>query len=238
MGRSLTGTVIITGGNGQLGSEIATAIAKTHPFAHILLAARNIKGVDVRNLITKIQLIGPRSIEVIRLDLNDLGSVSDFAQSTVERVRRNDIPPVVDLIHSAAIASYTVDEPTPDGYDPVYQTNCVAPFYLTIGLLEAFRAGDGTPDGGAKVINIGCSAVSCGRLDYFDREGRDDRRPGMPMSAKEGTVRYGSSKLLISVALYALRRSLASVSLTRWWFRSQPHAHTCTHAMLTTTLDG
>jgi hypothetical protein len=34
------------------------------------------------------------------------------------------------------------------------------------------------------------------------------------MSAKEGNVRYGSSKLLISVALYALRRSLASVSLT------------------------
>ena len=215
MGRSLTGTVIITGGNGQLGSEIAIAIAKTQPFAHILLTARDIRRADIRNLISKVQLIGPRSIEVIGLDLNDLRSVSDFAQSTVERVRRNEIPPVVDLIHSAAIASYTVDEPTLDGYDPVYQTNCVAPFFLTIGLLEAFRAGDGTPDGGAKVISMGCSAVSYGRLDYFDREGRDDRRPGTPMSAKEGNIRYGSSKLLISVALYALRRSLTSVSPTR-----------------------
>jgi mannan polymerase II complex ANP1 subunit len=215
MGRSLTGTVIITGGNGQLGSEIAVAIAKTQPFAHILLTARDIKGADVRNLIAKVRLIGPRSIEVISLDLNDLRSVTDFAQRTVERVRRNEIPPVVDLIHSAAIASYIVDELTIDGYDSVYQTNCVAPFFLTIGLLESFRAGDGTPDGGAKVINIGCSAVSYGRLDYFDSDqGRDDRRPGTPMSAKEGNVRYGSSKLLISVALYALRRSLASVSLT------------------------
>jgi mannan polymerase II complex ANP1 subunit len=216
MGRSLTGTVIITGGNGQLGSEIAVAIAKTQPFAHILLTARDIKGADVRNLIAKVRLVGPRSIEAINLDLNDLRSVTDFAQSTVERVRRNEIPPVVNLIHSAAIASYIVDELTIDGYDSVYQTNCVAPFFLTIGLLESFRAGDGTPDGGAKVINIGCSAVSYGRLDYFDSDqGRDDRRPGTPMSAKEGNVRYGSSKLLISVAFYALRRSLASVSLTR-----------------------
>lgn len=234
MGRSLTGTVIITGGNGQLGSEIAIAIAKTQPFAHILLTARDIKRADIRNLIFKIRLIGPRSIEVIGLDLNDLRSVSDFAQSTVERVRRNEIPPVVDLIHSAAIASYTVDEPTLDGFDPVYQTNCVAPFFLTIGLLEAFRAGDGTPDGGAKVINIGCSAVSYGRLDYFDREGRDDRRPGTPMSAKEGNIRYGSSKLLISVALYALRRSLTSVSPIGSYFRSQPH-HLLT---MLTPLDG
>jgi len=216
MGRSLIGTVIITGGNGQLGSEIAVAIAKTQPFAHILLTARDIKGVDVRNLIARVRLIGPRSIEVVSLDLNDLSSVTDFAQSTVERVRSCEIPPVVDLIHSAAVASYTVDRLTLDGYDPVYQTNCVAPFFLTVGLLESFRAGDGRPDGGAKVINIGCSAVSYGKLDYFDHDqGRDNRRPGTPMSAREGNLRYGSSKLLASVALYALRRSLTSVSLTR-----------------------
>lgn len=215
MGRSLTGTVIITGGNGLLGSEIAVAIAKKQPFAHLLLTARDIIGEDVRNLIMRIRHIGPRSIEVISLDLTDLRSVTDFAQSTVERVRNSKIPPVVDLIHSAAIASYTVDELTIDGYDPVYQTNCVAPFFLTVGLLEAFRAEDGTADGGAKVINIGCSAASNGRLDYFDcSHGGHDRPPGTSMSAKEGNIRYRSSKLLASVVLYALRRSLASVSLT------------------------
>lgn len=200
MGRPLTGTVIITGGNGLLGSEIAIAIAKRQPFAHLLLTARDVKGQDVHDLIARIQLVGPRSVEVLHLDLTDLRSVTDFTHSTVDRVRNNEIPPVVDLIHSAAIASYTVDEPTIDGYDPVYQTNCLAPFFLTVGLLEAFR------DGGAKVINIGCSAVSHGRLDYFD----GGRRRTL-MSAKEGHSRYGSSKLLASVALYALRRSLVSV---------------------------
>ncbi|KAJ6099099.1 hypothetical protein N7467_000634 [Penicillium canescens] len=210
MGTPLTGTVIITGGNGLLGSEIAIEIAKKQPFVHLLLTARDIRTDDVRDLIGKIRLIGPRSIEVLTLDLTDLKSVASFAKSTVDRVRFKDIPPVTSLIHSAVATSYVVDDLTSDGYDPVYQTNCLSPFLLTIGLLEAFRAGDGTPKGGAKVINIGCSAAtSCGRLDYFDRDhGRHDRQPGTSLSAKEGNIRFGSSKLIASVALYALRRSL------------------------------
>lgn len=213
MGRSLTGTVIITRGNGSLGSEIAVAIAKTQPFTHLLLTARHPKRQDARDLISRIRQIGPRSIEILSLDLTDLQSVTSFAHRTIDRVRRKEIPPISTLIHSAAVASYTVDELTLDGYDPVYQTNCVAPFFLTVGLLEAFRAGDGTPDGDAKVIYIGCSAASEGRLDFFDHnQGRDKRPPGTILSRKEGNVRFGSSKLLASVVLYALRRSLASVS--------------------------
>lgn len=213
MGRSLTGTVVITGGNGSLGSEIAVAIAKAQPFTHLLLTARYPKRQDARDLISRIREIGPRSIEILSLDLTDLQSVTSFAHRTIDRVRRREIPPISTLIHSAAVASYTVDELTLDGYDPVYQTNCVAPFFLTVGLLEAFRAGDGTPDGDAKVIYIGCSAASEGRLDYFDHnQGRDKRPPGTILSRREGNVRFASSKLLASVALYALRRSLASVS--------------------------
>ncbi|CRL21487.1 Short-chain dehydrogenase/reductase SDR [Penicillium camemberti] len=209
MGTPLTETVVITGGNGLLGSEIAIEIAKKQPFVHLLLTARDIRTDDVRELMGKIRLIGPRSIEVLALDLTDLKSVASFAKTTVGRVRSRDIPPVTSLIHSAVATSYVIDDLTSDGYDPVYQTNCLSPFLLTIGLLEAFRAGDGTPKGGAKVINIGCSAISSGRLDYFDRDhGRNGRRPGTSLSAKEENVRLGSSKLMASVALYALRRSL------------------------------
>lgn len=224
MGRALTGTVIITGGNGQLGSEIAVAIAKTQHFVHLLLTARNPKADDVHHLTSRIRLIGPRSIEILPLDLTDLREVTKFAQQTVDRVHRKEIPPIVNLIHSAAVASYLVDELTLDGFDPVYQTNCVAPFLLTVGLLEAFRAGDGSPDGGAKVMYIGCSAASYGRLDYFDHnQGRDSRPPGTLLSAREGNIRFGSSKLIASVALYALRRSLAGVSLTRSQRRPGPN---------------
>ncbi|CDM31130.1 hypothetical protein DTO013E5_238 [Penicillium roqueforti] len=209
MGTPLTETVIITGGNGCLGSEIAIEIAKKQPFVHLLLTARDIRTDDVRDLMGKIRLIGPRSIEVLTLDLTDLKSVACFAKTTVTRVRSRDIPPVTNLIHSAVATSYVIDELTSDGYDPVYQTNCLSPFLLTVGLLEAFRAGDGTPKGGAKVILIGCSATSSGELDYFDRDhGRNGRQPGTALSAKEENIRFGSSKLMASVALYALRRSL------------------------------
>ncbi|PKY05507.1 Anp1-domain-containing protein [Aspergillus campestris IBT 28561] len=210
MATHLIGTAIITGGNGLLGSEIAVAIAKAQPFVHILLVARDIRSDSVRNVTERIRLIGPRSIEVARADLASFNSVVSFSQNTVERVQNKEIPPVILLINSAATSSYVDDGVTRDGHDPVYQTNCIAPFLLTVSLLEAFRAGDGTPNGGARVINVGCSAMSRGSLDYFDKTDATgiNGRPGTPLSAKESSIRFGSSKLLMSAAMYTLRRSL------------------------------
>lgn len=213
MGTPLVGTAIITGGNGSLGCEIAVAIAKTQPFVHLLLTAHDIRSESVENLAERIRVIGPRSFEVARVDLASFNSVVSFAQNTVKRVRGKEIPPVTVLINSAAVLSYAVDRLTREGYDPVYQTNCIAPFLLTVSLLEAFRAGDGTANGGARVINVGCSAMSKGTLDYFDRESDDGRQPpGTPLTAKKGTIRFGSSRLLMSASMYALRRSLVLVS--------------------------
>ncbi|KAE8380144.1 Anp1-domain-containing protein [Aspergillus bertholletiae] len=208
MATPLSGTAIITGGNGSLGSSIALSIAKAHPFVHLLLLARDIRSDSVKELRDKIRLIGPRSIEVARVDLTSFNSVVSFAENTVERVQNKEIPPVTLLINCAAVASYVADPVTRDGFDPVYQTNCIAPLLLTISLLEAFRAGDGTPNGGARVINVGCSSMSKGTLDYFDKHDFGNQKPGTPLSSKEGNARFGSSKLIMSAAMYALRRSL------------------------------
>ncbi|PYH86015.1 Anp1-domain-containing protein [Aspergillus uvarum CBS 121591] len=210
MGTPLHGTAIITGASGLLGSEVAVSIAKAQPFVHLLLVARDIRSDTVKDVLSRIRLIGPRSVEVVKCDLACFNSVASFAQYTVERVRSKEIPPVTLLINSAASSSYVTDQVTRDGYDPVYQTNCIAPFLLTVSLLEAFRAGDGTPNGGARVINVGCAAMSKGSLDYFDEQDPDNasQAPGTPISAKEATARFGSSKLLMSAAMYALRRSL------------------------------
>lgn len=213
MATPLIGTVIITGGNGALGSEVAVAIAKTQPFVHLLLLARDLHADGVENVSERIRLIGPRSFEIAKVDLTNFNSVITFALNTVERVRRKDIPPVIVLINSAAVSSYISDAPTQNGYDPVYQTNCLSPFLLTVSLLEAFRAGDGTLNCGARVINIGCSSISHGRLDYFDKKTISERdKPGTRLGAKEGKIRFGSSKLLMSAAMYGLRRSLVVVS--------------------------
>ncbi|KAJ6144650.1 hypothetical protein N7470_008545 [Penicillium chermesinum] len=210
MGRALIGTVIITGGNGVLSAEIATAIARTRPFVHLLLAVRDVRGEVVQSLKDRIRVIGPRSMEFISLDPTDVQSVTGFCQHTVDRIRHKEIPPIITLIYTDALVSYTVDELTQDGYDPVYQTNCVTPFFLTVGLLEGFRCG-GEHTEGAKVITIGSSAALSGRMHYFDHhQGRDERPPGTSLSTREGQARFASSKLIGSVALYALRRSLAN----------------------------
>jgi mannan polymerase II complex ANP1 subunit len=210
MATPLIGTVIITGGNGALGSEIAVAIARTQPLVHLLLTARDIKDQSVQQVSERIRMIGPRSLEIAKLDLSDFDSMTTFAKYTVQRVRHKTIPPIIVLINSAATLSYVCDAFTKDGYDPVYQVNCLSPFLLTVTLLEGFRAT------GSLVLNIGCSTISHGRLYHFDtNRGKTEKRiSGESLSTKEGNLRFASSKLLMSAAMYALRRSLYHVSIS------------------------
>ncbi len=143
------------------------------------------------------------------MDLASFRSVRKFTKNTVDRVRTGDIPSIQLLINCAAIASFKADAATEDGFDLVYQTNCLAPFLLTIDLLEAFRSSDG--DNGTRIINIGSSLMSEGRLDYFDNH--TSKKVDSPLGAREGLIRYGSSKLLLNAVMYALRRSLAMVGI-------------------------
>jgi mannan polymerase II complex ANP1 subunit len=208
MATPLNGTVIITGANGSLGSKIALKIARQHPFVHLLLTARDVWSKSVADISEEIRSLGPRSFEIASLDLANFHSIRKFTRNTVERVQSGDIPAIQLLINCAAVASFKADASTVDGFDLVYQTNCLGPFLLTVNLLEAFRANDG--DSGTRIINIGSSLMSLGKFDYFDN--CISKKVDSPLGVREGLVRYGSSKLLLNAAMYALRRSLAMVS--------------------------
>ncbi|KAK2789172.1 hypothetical protein FQN53_002397 [Emmonsiellopsis sp. PD_33] len=210
MATPLVGTAIITGGDGTLGSEIAVAIAKNHPLIHILVLVRNLASPSVRQVSERVRMVGPRSFEIALLDLTSFSSITAFAEHTVRRVRDRDIPPVAVLVNCAAAYSHILDSKTVDGYDPVYQTNCLSPFLLTICLLESFRAGKRTETVAAHVINIGCSNMSHGSLEYFHNDWEAGRKQDTELDAKETLQRFGSSKLLFAATMYALRRSLVS----------------------------
>jgi mannan polymerase II complex ANP1 subunit len=216
MATPLNGTVIITGANGSLGSKIALKIARQQPFVHLLLTARDVWSQSVAHISEEIRSLGPRSFEIAKLDLASFRSVRKFTKNTVDRVRTGDIPSIQLLVNCAAVASFKADASTEDGFDLVYQTNCLGPFLLTVNLLEGFRSSDG--DNGSRVINIGSSLMSMGKLDYF--ESYTSKKVDSPLRVREGLVRYGSSKLLLNAAMYALRRSLAMVSTLL-------SAHTC-----------
>lgn len=203
------GTIIVTGSDGCLGSEIVLAIARERPFVHFLLTVRDLNSSSASQLSDKLRMLGPRSYEIAKVDLADFVSVRSFAAHTVERITSRDIPPISVLIHCAAVSSFLVDPETVDGFDPSYQINCLSPFLLTVSLLSGFWL-----NGNTKIIHIGSTGIGKGRLDYFQQE--SVRTVGAPLGTAAGVLRYESSKLLMSASAYALRRSLRNVSLFAW----------------------
>ena len=81
-------------------------------------------------------------------------------------VRLQKIPPIAVQINSAAYSSFKVDQKTNDGFDPVYQTNVLSPFLLTVLLVAgAFQTTNGTPCG--SIISVTSETVSMGQADFF-----------------------------------------------------------------------
>lgn len=210
MATPLNGTVIITAANGSLGSKIALKIARQYPFVHLLLTAPDVWAPSVSNVAEEIRQLGPRSFEIAQVDFASFHSIRKFTKYQVDRVRTGDIPSIQLVLNCEDLASFKADAPTEDGFDLVYQTNCLGPFLLTANLLEAFRVNDEDSDSGTRIINIGSSLMSMGRLDYFETQ--PARKVDSTLGIKEGLMRYGSSKLLLNAAMYALRRSLVLVS--------------------------
>ncbi|PGH02341.1 hypothetical protein AJ80_08863 [Polytolypa hystricis UAMH7299] len=227
---ALTGTAIITSGDGPLGSSITLEFAKRQPRLHLLLVTRDPSSASVKQVCSRVRLLGAaRSLETVPADLSKFSSILSFADATVARVRSGEIPPIAVLVNCAGTTtSYELDGRTVEGFDRVYQVNCLAPFLLTVSLLEGFRAGSSRSSTrsagprprtatataaaavmapGACVVNVGCSAMTPGNLEFFESDWEKGREVGTQLGGKEGLKRFGSSKLLMSVAMYALRRS-------------------------------
>lgn len=206
-------TVLITGGNGALGSHIAFEIAKTHPEAFLLLTARRENDSQADKISAQLNEKGVKEFEFLSLDLSSFASVKAFVAKVTEKVQQKTIPPIAVQINCAAYSSFLMDEKTKDNFDPVYQTNVLSPFILTVSLLKgAFqRSSSGAPQG--RVINIASETVSMGKLDFFNTWGPTEKNPlGAKLSIIEGLTRYGSSKLLADVVMYSLKEKLTAVS--------------------------
>ncbi|KIW85632.1 hypothetical protein Z517_01024 [Fonsecaea pedrosoi CBS 271.37] len=208
MSTKVSKTVLITGGNGALGSQIAFAIAKAHPDVFFILTARRDNDVQAQKISTQLHNQGVTAFEFLTLDLGRFASVKTFAAKVTEKVRSGNIPPIAVQVNSAAYSSYIVDEKTQDGFDPVYQTNVLSSFLLTTLLLKgAFQMEKGKPRG--KVINITSETVTLGKADFFDTWGPTEKNPiGSHLSIMQGLTRYGSSKLIGDIAMYTLKEKM------------------------------
>lgn len=146
--------VMITGASGGVGAATAQAFAEAG--AHVLLAVRNPE--KARGVVIGIADAVPgASLEVVRMDLADLGSVREAADAVGSRHSRLDV-----LINNAAVAAVR-RATTVDGFETQIGVAHFGHFALTGHLLPLLLA---TP--GGRVVTVTSGVAVRPRVDLAD----------------------------------------------------------------------
>jgi NAD(P)-dependent dehydrogenase (short-subunit alcohol dehydrogenase family) len=183
---SLTGkTVIITGGNSGLGFEAVKALSDKS--ALVILACRDLeKGEAAKEKIRQSNLTA--KIEVMELDLMDLGSIHSFVAKFKNHHTHLDL-----LLNNAGIMMVPY-QLTKDGFESQLGTNHLGHFALTGLLLDLLKK---TPK--SRVVNMSSIAHKQGEMDY-DNLLFENGKGYSPMKA------YGRSKLANLLFTFELQR--------------------------------
>lgn len=186
---SLTGkTALVTGANRGLGLEISCGLASAG--AKVIMACRD--SVKAKTGLEEVRRRVPNAqVEVMTLDLSELGSVRDFAKAFLARHPRLDI-----LCNNASAIMVPLTRTT-DGFENHFGTNHLGHFALTGLLMPALKSALGT----ARIVNTASLAhrLTPG-LDLEDLLW--ERKKYDVMHA------YGQSKLAALVYTFELDRRL------------------------------
>lgn len=164
---------VVTGANAGLGRATARALAGAG--AHVVLAARDLaKAEESRAAI--VAGVPDASLELVRLDLADLGSVAEAATTMADRHERVHL-----LVNNAGVMAIP-ERRTADGFEMQFGVNHLGHWALTARLLPLILAA-----GGARVVTVTSTAHHIGRP--VDPDDPHLRRSYGPWKA------YGQSKL-------------------------------------------
>ncbi len=180
-------TYIVTGANGGLGAVATRALVDAG--ARVIMACRNeVKAHAVANR------MGERA-QVRRLDLADLASVREFADS---------IDSVDVLINNAGVMAVP-QRRTADGFEMQIGTNHLGHFALTGLLLDKVRE---------RVVTVSSGAHSIGKIDLADLNW--ERRRYQRWAA------YGQAKLANLMFAYELQRRLTAAGSSKLSVAAHP----------------
>ena len=200
-GISLAGKVaVVTGAGAGLGTETARVLALAG--AQVVMAVRNVPAAE--QVATRLRAglpPGPGKLEVMALDLANLGSVRTFARELATRH-----PKLHLLINNAGVMATPLSF-SADGFELQMGTNHLGHFLLTNLLLDPLRAA-----ASARVVVVASRAHRRasreGVLATLDGDPRYQRRRYVPL------VAYGESKLANILHTRALARRLAGSGVT------------------------
>jgi NAD(P)-dependent dehydrogenase (short-subunit alcohol dehydrogenase family) len=190
---------VITGANSGTGKEAAKRLSAAG--AHVIMAVRSpAKGEQAK---AEILAAHPgASIEVRRVDLADLGSVTEFADSL-----NADGAPIDLLLNNAGVMMPPTRMTTADGFELQLGTNFLGPFALTMRLLPFVLAATAP-----RIVTMASGMANFGSIRFDDPQ----------WTSRYGPVRaYAQSKL--ADLLFA--RHLAAVATQRSWTLASVAAH-------------
>ncbi|MGH8909253.1 MAG: oxidoreductase [Egibacteraceae bacterium] len=179
-------TFIVTGANSGIGYPTARELASRG--AHVVMACRDLRKAEVAG--ERILAAHPSaSLEVVPLDLADLGSVRDFAAAYTAAHTRLD-----GLINNAGVMALP-RRVTADGFEAQLGTNHLGHFALTGLLMPTLLA-----SGPARVVTVSSIGHWAGHIQSDDLMGERRYRPWPA---------YFQSKLANLLFTYELAHRLA-----------------------------
>ncbi|MCK4920516.1 MAG: SDR family NAD(P)-dependent oxidoreductase [Bacteroidales bacterium] len=183
--------IIVTGGNSGIGFETVKELATKG--AKVISACRDTeKGKKAK---AEILADNPEAkIEVIALDLMDLNSIRNFAETIKSKYKKIDV-----LLNNAGIMM-TPYGLTKDGFESQMGTNHLGHFALTGLLLDLIK---NTPN--SRVVNISSSAHKMGKMNFSN----------LLFENRKGYSRikaYARSKIANLLFTYELQKRFESIN--------------------------
>ncbi|MFD8963391.1 SDR family oxidoreductase [Streptomyces sp. NPDC059568] len=180
-------TAVVTGANSGTGKEAARRLAGAG--AHVIMAVRTpAKGEQARAEILADQ--PGAKLEVRRMDLADLGSVQEFANSVLAGGRL-DL-----LVNNAGVMAPPTRMITVDGFELQFGSNFLGPFALTLRLLPALLAAPAP-----RVATMTSGTAGFGRINFDDLQWERRR-----YSANQTYAQSKLADLILAVRLAAVAR--------------------------------
>lgn len=176
---------IVTGANSGLGQEITIGLAKKD--IKVIMACRNINKAEIAKT-GILKTIENANIEIMKLDLNSLRSVRNFANSYSEKYQQLDL-----LIENAGIMIPPFTK-TEDGFESQMGVNYFSHFLLAKLLFPLLNKTKGS-----RIITTSSIAHEIGKIDF-------DNLNSEQKYSKMGA--YGQSKLACLMFAYELDRRI------------------------------